>query len=460
MQVEPCFSRVLRAVGLAKNAPVLLGVSGGVDSMVLLYLCVQAGLRVVVAHVNYALRAKESEADARLVADAAMRYSCTLVQKNIDPETTSLASNVEEEARNLRYSWFRQLRQEYACAAILTAHHADDNVETALLNFLRPTGLLGIAAMPYKHEHLVRPLLDCAKADLYAFAQVKGIVFREDRTNRESRFLRNFLRNQILPKLLDRIPNLYAIITENIHHYQETYAIYHAYVSQIRAKYLREQHGMYVVSIGALSQLNPLRTWVYELFRPFVDSSRQLDAVMQLLNATSGKYLRTQHYEFLRYKTELQVIPRIQATAELAHNCPAFAYPVLIETLPSTKTCAKGKLSLELLANPGNIAALIETLKLIKDNRTIYLDAKELQLPLLLRPLRTGDYYYPLGLAKKKKILRVAREAGWNSRERAQIWVLEAANGHIVWVWGLRPDNRYKLQLSSVQALKIQIVGG
>lgn len=449
-QVQLCFNRVLQEAGIGKNARVLVGVSGGVDSMVLLYLCVQSGLQIVVAHMNYALRGEDSEADANLVANSASRYACAFVQKKVDLLAISAGKNLEEEARNLRYEWFNQLRKVHNCVAILLAHHADDNVETALLNFLRPSGLLGISAMPYKHNQLLRPLLDCPKSALYVLAKAENIEFREDFTNLETRFLRNFLRNQILPQLSAKIPNLQAIITQNIRHYQESYAIYQAHIAQMRSKYLREQNGIYVASVGALKNLSPLRTWVYEFFREFVDRARQIDAVLQLLDAESGKYLCTQNYEILRYKTELQVIPRLQ-TAD------SEGFPILIEKLPfECNLPNKGELKIELEENLVDVAELIAELKAQNNHKNIYLDAKDLDFPLLLRPLRAGDYYYPLGLGKKKKLSREVREQNWG-RAKVKIWVLETLKGHIVWAWGLRPDNRHKLSVKTECALKIQI---
>lgn len=452
MLVQELFEQFLRKLGLGINSPIVLGVSGGLDSMVLLYLCWRARLRVVVGHVNYQLRGLESENDARLVARYAAKYDYQIVEKVANLQDMSKQKSIENEARILRYQFLEDLRKQHTCMAIFTAHHADDNVETALLNFLRPTGLLGLAAMPYKNGYILRPLLNCKKAELYAFASKQNIEFREDRTNSENQYLRNFLRNKILPDLSKKIPNLYTIISENIRHYQETYMIYQAHVTKMRDKYLREQNGILIVSLGVLSNLKPLRTWIYELFRPFIDNARQVDAILQLLQAGSGKYLRMRKYDILRHRAELQIIPRAQNVQNKD------IYPLLINDLPFTNSIANHALiSLELVKNIPNMQEFIYTLKAQNDQRTIYLDAKELQFPLLLRPLRHGDYYYPLGLGKKKKVLRLAMEAKMNRFERLKIWVLEAANGHIVWVYGLRPDDRYQLRLSSETVLKIKL---
>jgi tRNA(Ile)-lysidine synthase len=435
MHLLEAFKDFVRKEGLfSPKEPLLVAVSGGLDSVVLCELCHQAGYDIVIAHVNFQLRGEESLRDEMFVSALARRYGRDALVLKADAAAYAEEHKVSVQvaARELRYNWFTSVHD----GVVLTAHHQDDNVETLLMNFFKGTGIAGLRAMLPRQGKVARPLLFATREMLQQFALARGLTWVEDSSNSQDKYTRNYFRHQLIPLLQSVYPAVSHNIADNIERFREIEQLYRQAVEEHKSGLLVQKGEEVHIPVLKLQRSRPLHTLVYEIIQPFGFSARQAPAVMELLDSASGKYALSATHRILKDRNWLIISPLTGAPA--SH--------VLIEAPEGMVTYAEGALSFKLL-NKGNEAYTDEPSE-------AWLDAASIQFPLLLRKWRPGDYFYPLGMLKKKKLARFLIDGKRSLAQKERVWVLEM-DKKIIWVIGMRIDHRFRLHDNTRQVLKI-----
>lgn len=381
--------------------PVLLAVSGGMDSMVLAHLLHTAGISAIWVHCNFHLRGAESDRDADFVQKQAVRSGIPVIIREF--ETRAVAAgwkmSIEETARKLRYDFFEDLinasREAWGAVArpaagpqfLMTAHHANDQVETLLMNFFRGCGMSGLHGIPAKNRFVLRPLLGFKRAVLQAYAAAEGITWVEDSTNQSTDYTRNFLRNKILPDLKEVYPVIEDTLLDNIQRLSQSEILYQATLEKYKKRLMRRQNGYLQLSVLLLKKSGIAATLLWEVLKVYGFGYRQIPEIEKLLLSESGAYQDNpaKDYRILRNRENLVLTPLDSEAAAL----------ILIESQCRVVYFPKGQLDIRV-----QDAA---SFKVNPDPMVAQLDIRELRFPLLLRKWKPGDYFYPLGMRRKKK---------------------------------------------------------
>jgi tRNA(Ile)-lysidine synthase len=427
-----------------KQHHLLIAVSGGADSVVLCELCHRAGFNFTIAHCNFHLRNEESDRDEAFVKQLGLYYHVEVLVKHFDTMTIAAREkkSIETIARELRYGWFSELLQKHNPVLhwLLTAHHAQDNIETVMMNFFRGTGIAGMHGILPKNGQIIRPLLFAKKQDILEFANAHALRYETDSTNAQNDFTRNFFRNQLLPNLQQVFPEVEKNILYNIQRFTEAELLYHQAVELHKKKLMLIKGDEVHLPVLLLQKTKPLHTILYEILKPFSFSSHQTKEALQLLESETGKFVLSATHRLLKNRNWLIIAP-------LAN--PAMQ-PVVIQSGDEILHTPIG--TLQILHKK-----MVDT-TLVPQPETAQLDAAEISFPLLLRKWKTGDYFYPLGMGKKKKISRFLIDCKIPLHQKENVWVLEAGK-KIVWVVNHRIDNRFKLKATTEQVLQITLKG-
>jgi len=433
----------------------LLAVSGGVDSVVLCELCKQAGYDFIIAHCNFKLRDKESERDKEFVVGLGNKYNVEVLVKEFDTQKYAEEKKIgiQEAARNLRYNWFREIIYPWQMADgsdhsaighpssviyILTAHHADDNIETVLMNFSRGTGLEGLTGIPVKHSYVRRPLLSFWKKELIEFAKENKLQFVEDSSNQSSKYTRNLFRNEIIPLISKAFPQVKSNLQDNINRFNEIQKLYHISVGEIKKKLCKVKKDEVQIPIKQLMSYQN-RALIFEIISEYGFSEKQIEEVIKLAVSESGKFIESPtRYRIIKFRNWFIISQKHSDNAET----------IVIEK--DTKNIQHSTFNIQL--------SISQTTnhKLPTANSIASLDAKEISFPLILRKWKQGDYFYPLGMKKKKKLARFFIDQKLSRTDREKIWVIEM-NKKIIWVVGLRIDDRFKITDKTTSVLKISL---
>lgn len=424
---------------------VLIAVSGGVDSMVLLALCKafqqkHDQFRFEVAHCNYQLRGQESHDDAQLIIDYCTQEHIKYHVKTFDMPQILAAENLnlQDTARTLRYDWFQSLLIAHKLDYIATAHHQEDSVETLLFNLFRGTGIAGLHGILMSKNNIIRPLLYATKPQLIDYATSHNIPWREDKSNQKSNYSRNKIRLEILPFIEQSFPNATQKIFETSQHLLNVEAIYNDYINQ-KVKQLIEPRGKeFYISVLKLQKTAYLDTTVYELFKSFGFTHKQVPDILQLLDAISGQQVINEQFKIIKNRNFLIVTPVIHLTSEFITIDAPEVEDISFEA---------GRL----IFQKGTILPNFETI----NNQTIYIATNKLKYPLILRKWKIGDYFYPIGMnMKKKKVSKLLVDLKIPIHKKEEIWILES-DQKIIWVVGHRMDERFKLKSDQTEYLQV-----
>lgn len=417
----------------------LLAVSGGVDSVVLCELCKQAGYDFAIAHCNFQLRGEDSKRDENFVTALAKKYG--VIFYTITFDTNSIVNqekkSVEETARDLRYAWFEKLSMEHGYHYVVTAHHANDNIETVLMNFFRGTGIKGLHGILPKQNKIVRPLLFTNKKELSAFATENKLDFVTDYTNEQNDFTRNYFRNELIPAIKKVFPGAEGNILNNITRLGEAEQLYNQAIELHKKKLLEHKGNEIHIPVLKLQQAVPLSTIVYEIIKDYNFTAYQTDDVVSLLRSESGKYIQSYSHRIIRNRKWLVISPTKTVDAQ----------NILIEENDTKIIFENGVLQIEKQS---------QSLTISHQPSTAQLNAAEIKFPLLLRKWKTGDYFYPLGMQKKKKLSRFFIDQKLSLTQKENVWVIES-NKKILWVVGMRIDDRFKITAATKDIIQFAI---
>ncbi len=413
----------------------LLAVSGGVDSVVLCELCHQSDYDFAIAHVNFRLRGEESEGDEQLVRAIAEKYKVKVFVAGFD--TLEYAKDnklsVQVAARQLRYQWFEELLDN-GYDWLLTAHHRDDNIETVLMNFFRGTGIKGLHGILPKKDRLIRPLLAYSKEDIYAFAEANKLKWRTDSSNESDKYSRNYFRQTIIPLVNKIFPEAEQNIAANINRFREVEILYQYAIKQIKKKLIIYKGEEAHIPILKLKQQEALSSVLYEILYEYGFTSQQIPDILQLMDAEQAKFVQSSSYRVIKNRNWLIIAP--------VH--PKSSSVVLIEKGDDLINFELGQLFIQEK----------NQFTLEKEDYTALLNSKEMRFPLILRKWKTGDYFYPLGMKKKKKVARFLIDKKVSPTDKEKVWVLESAK-RICWIVGMRIDERFKIDEHTRSVVRI-----
>lgn len=426
---------------LKKEEKLLLAVSGGKDSVVLCDLLASLNYSVTIAHCNFQLREEESDRDEQFVIALANKYGFSFLVKRFDTKQYCKENQVSTQvaARELRYDWFYSLLEEdTSIKAILTAHHAGDNAETLLMNFFKGTGIAGLRAILPMQGRLIRPLLFALPEEIEQYAKERGLAWVEDSSNGTDNYTRNYFRNKIIPQIQQVYPQVVSNLNDNIKRFRDIDALYHQAIELHKTKLLQYKGNEVHIPVLKLLKATPLRTIVYEIIQEFGFTPGQVEAVISLTQSETGHYVDSVTHRILRNRNWLMVFPLDTETVSQR----------VIEEADRSVSTPVGELELKLQEKEG--------LSLLVPPHTALLDARMIQFPMLLRAWKPGDYFYPLGMKKKKKVARFLIDQKLSRAEKEKVLVLEM-NKKIVWVLGQRIDDRFKITDSTQKVLRVTL---
>jgi len=391
------------------------------------------------------------------------RYNKEVLVKHFDTKTYSEAnkSSIQVAARELRYGWFEGVVSRQSSVVsnkeeefltvhnqlmtydlplttlLATAHHADDNIETLLLNFFRGTGISGLHGILPKQGNIIHPLLFAKREEIVAYAKENNLSWVEDSSNASDKYSRNFVRHQVVPLMKSIYPQVDDNLLGNIERFKEIELIYSASIQQTKSKLIEVKGNESHIPILKLKRQTPLKTIVFEIIKDFDFAATQTEEAIKLLDAANGSFMASASHRLIINRNWLIIAP---LQAEEALN-------IIIEEGIKNIVYASGTLSFE--TTPA------DNTHLPTDATIATLNADEIRYPLLLRPYKQGDYFYPLGMLKKKKLSKFFIDQKLSKTDKERVWVIES-DKRIVWVIGLRIDNRFRIKPTSKKQLTIK----
>ena len=421
------------------NSRCILAISGGIDSVVLTYLLHDLNIDFALAHCNFNLRGQESDEDEHFVLDLAERFDREVFVQSFDTEDYAREHkcSIQMAARELRYNWFNELANQLKFDYIITAHHADDNLETFLINFLRGTGINGLTGIPTINDNILRPLLNFSRESIETYAKANAIKWREDSSNAQRKYLRNKLRQEVIPTLKEMNPNLLSSFKNTLENLNDTADIVEESLNAVAKRAIVEINEDFVsYKISEFKKVNNSKAYLFEMFKDY--GFTEWNDVVDLLEAETGKYVvsntlkLTKHREFLILSG--------------------------IDEIKSEKT------AVEINQEQTNIETPIGRIRITQvtdiddnDKNVVFVEGLKLNYPLSLRLWQKGDFFYPLGMKGKKKVSKYLKDEKLTPIEKANTCVL-TSGGQIVWVVGRRGAENYKVNESSHQIIKIELL--
>ncbi|HEX2933835.1 MAG TPA: tRNA lysidine(34) synthetase TilS [Bacteroidales bacterium] len=418
---------------------IILAVSGGIDSMVMMSLFARMEAKCIVAHCNFSLRDEESDGDEQFVRDQVAGFGLPIAVKRFDTKGYAATHklSIQMAARELRYNWFSQLCDEHKCRYVAVAHNKDDVLETFFINLGRGTGIKGLTGIQPKTDQIIRPLLFASRADITAYSNEAGIPFREDSSNASDKYQRNYIRHKILPMLEEVFPKFRDTLSSNIQKLNDTGKLYqHSLQTFVPQVYKREgDHGL--IHIGQLLATPAPQTILYEILTEFNFTPPTIDEVFDGCHAETGTHFYSSTHKIVKDR-EFFIIGRTDNTESakyyIEEGTTAIQVPI--------------SLTLNTLEKDSNF-------EIIKNANVALLDYDKLTFPLILRKWHAGDYFVPLGMSGMKKLSDFFIDQKLSLFDKEKTWII-ASGEEIVWIVGRRIDNRFKVMEKTGRVLQIK----
>ena len=421
---------------------VLVGVSGGIDSVVLLDLLDKSGFSVAIAHCNFRLRGMESDDDERLVIELTRKYDVALFKKSFDTTGYALENKVSIEmaARELRYQWFETIRASHHFDCIAVAHHRDDQLETFFLNLARGTGLTGLTGMRPKNGKVVRPLLFASRQEIEHYRLENHLDFREDSSNQSLDYQRNKIRHTLLPVMETLNPSFRDGMIRTMSYLEDVSKICDHAIQEAWERVSVRKGNEFFISITELKLLDPLPTYLFEFLKLFGFNSIVVNDIISSLEGLSGKQFLSPTHRLVRDRESLILMPLVSENRKqfyLEAETNELITPVHLKISVLEKN---------------------DQFKMTDSHFIACIDRDCVQFPLLIRKWHPGDFFRPLGMKGFKKVSDFFIDSKLSLPEKENVWIL--ANGEqVVWIIGHRLDDRYKITPATKHILKLEMVG-
>ncbi|QXU41950.1 tRNA lysidine(34) synthetase TilS [Pedobacter sp. D749] len=406
---------------------ILLAVSGGEDSVLMLHLFKAIGIDVGVAHCNFNLRADEAQRDESFVALLAKNLELPFYVTHFDTKKYAAENKISTQmaARDLRYNWFEEIRSKKGYDYIALAQHQNDAVETVLINLTRGTGISGLHGILPKRDLLIRPLLFLNRRQIDELVKVNNLDFVEDSSNASIKYTRNKIRLQVVPHLQEINPNLEKTFAENIARFAELETFLNIQVQKIANKILNKRNDGIYIPLDEIYKLNPQKLLLYELLKPFNFGENVVQEILDSLKALSGTHFFSATHQAIINRNDLVIVEKnISVTAnQFIH--------------PTTENIA--------FANDEISLTFTDMVEFEINSNKAFVNADKLIFPLVLRNWQNGDKFIPLGMRNLKKVSDYFIDEKVPLHLKSVTPILVNGNGEIVWIAGMRQDNRYKL---------------
>ena len=413
---------------------ILIACSGGLDSIVLLHLLQKIGLTLGVAHCNFKLRGDHSDADLSFVETIAGNLGVPVFTTVFDTKTYAKTQGISTQvaARELRYEWFYSTARANGYDRIATGHHADDDLETFFINLSRVTGLRGLTGIVSNTEQLIRPLLPFSRAQIMQFAKKEELFWREDSSNSTRDYLRNKLRLDVIPAFKGVNKTVLQNFKQTQQHLKESQALLEDYITLVTKLVVSHKDTSFEIDSKQLQALPNTNTLLFELLYPY--GFTDFKAIASILESEVGKKVLSKQYVLHKDRNHLVLTTREQVVDSRVYCIDAKQQSC---TIPI-------KLNFTKVAQVGE-----------HEPHSLYVDAAKLTYPLKVRAWRLDDVFHPFGMKGKKKLTKFFKDEKLSLLSKNSVWVLESGD-EIVWVIGLRPDDRYKVTSATKEVLKIQ----
>ena len=412
----------------------ILGISGGADSVCLMHVFLELGYSFELAHCNFNLRGEESDADEYFVKDLAKKYQLKIHVKQFDTLVYAAENKISTQmaARDLRYAWFEKLRIKSSAKYLAIAHHANDDVETFFINLVRGSGLKGFLGIKEKNNAIVRPLLSVSRLEIEQYLKDRGLVFREDSSNASVKYLRNKIRHELIPLLAQMNPSIQQTVKDEMRILDGVAQIYASKVEEVRKDLTQEKNGIVQLEISALLALNPLHSYLYELLSVYGFS--YVEPISKALQGQSGKQFFSSTHQLVvdRENIFISLLNKENEVFEITEKTISLVHPLVINF------------------------KVIADKTIIYDNNIAQLDVEKLKFPLTLRKWKEGDKFMPLGMKKFKKLSDFFIDSKFSIIDKQEQWLL-CSGLDIVWVLGCRIDERYKLESNTKKVYIAQL---
>lgn len=422
---------------LSGEKPVVVGISGGADSVALLHILVSLGYKCIAAHCNFNLRGDESFRDEQFTIDFTQRLQVPLCK--ISFETNKYAQenrlSVEMAARELRYRWFEELLNTYDADAVAVAHHRDDSVETLLINLTRGSGLTGLTGIKPKNGNVVRPLLCVSREDIYTYIEKNGLEYVTDSSNSSDIYTRNFIRLKVIPLLEEINPSVKASLARTANHLYDASLIYNHSIEEARKVIIQNNR----LSISALLSFPAPATILYEMLKPYGFSRTVCESIFTVLDKDSGKIFYSSTHRLLKDRSDLLI--------DVLSGEDNRAYLINLED---------DNVDLPVELKP-EIVVIKEDYQIEKDKKFAYFDFDKLSFPLVLRHWQEGDWFVPFGMKGKKKISDYFSDKKFSLFDKEKTWLL-CSGQDVIWIVGERTDNRYRIEKTTKRVLKLKFI--
>jgi tRNA(Ile)-lysidine synthase len=419
-----------------KGKKLLIAISGGLDSVVLTQLFHSLNFDISLAHCNFHLRGLESNADEEFVKNIGKKLALETFTTgfNTNEYASTNKTSTQIAARELRYHWFQELVVKHQFEYVLTAHHADDNLETFLINLSRGTGLEGLTGIPAINNTIVRPLLIFSREEIEQFANKNRIEWREDQSNASTKYVRNKIRHQIIPILKELNPTVLNSFQKTTANLKGSQQIINDTITQVKKKVISaDENGITKLNIAVIQKLSNPKAYLFELLKSY--DFTEWNDIENLLSAQSGKHVFSKTHRLLKDRDFL-LLTEVPAQKKLSE---------ILITKNTKEIFDPFHLRLE---NVSEIQQLHEN--------TLFLDADKLTFPLKLRKWEKGDSFYPIGMQGKKKLSKFFKDEKYSLITKENTWLLCSEN-QIVWIVGKRQDRKFNATKTSSNILKIHI---
>ena len=410
------------------DSKILAAVSGGMDSVLMVHLLKAAGFSFGIAHCNFQLRGDESVRDQEFCNHLAEKLRVPFHTVNFDTAKHAADEKVSTQmaARQLRYQWFEEVRQQSGYDYIALAHHQNDAIETILLNLTRGTGIAGAHGILPKNSLLVRPLLFLGREAIAAVIDANRMDFVEDSSNASTKYARNKLRLEVIPKLKELNPALEETFEKNLRRFRELEILLERQVSQLKGRLFEFHDDEIYIPLDEIKKLEPKRLLLFKLLQDFSVNETIVDDLIEALDKHPGRVFETPGYQLATDRTKLII----------SHNHTARPEEQQINI--SDREISYGRYKLSVLHDDSPL--------IIKDNpMAVSVDSELLSYPLTIRSWRQGDVFCPLGMKGSKKVSDFFVGEKIPLHKKQEIPLLVNGNGEIAWIGGYRPDDRYKV---------------
>jgi tRNA(Ile)-lysidine synthase len=424
----------------SRKNQILVAVSGGMDSMVLCDLLLKLNFTFSVAHVNFKLRGRASEKDEQFVASFCKSHQIPFFASHCftKAQAKEAGISVQMAAREFRYAFFETLRQKHRFDIILTAHHLSDSIETYFINIIRGSGIEGLKGIQTTNGCIVRPLLVYSRNQIAEYAKKNDVQYREDSSNSDDKYMRNYLRLHIIPKFINMNPAFEEGLKKQLASLQQYNTILKYYLQKEIKKIVKQENNITIINTEKLIKSDAPELLLFEILKPFRFNSKQISKIFESAKGISGKEFRTAKYVLIKergaFLIKEKTEPKKNETILIHEKDTVINFPLTL------------------------IIKAVKKMTIPAKAHEIYTDKAKLIFPLIIRGWKKGDKIKPFGMKGSKKVSDLFTEFKLTQNDKNNLRILENGNKEIIWVINLKFDDRYKVTSETKNIIKIEVI--